>query len=390
MSASGPSQRVVLVLEQGGRGGVADYTADLVAALHRQGWRVELATATDHLVRVDPAVRIRAVFYYFRGGSPWRDLVRRVGVGRLINAFAYLCAVVALLPAARRATVVHVQGGEFPPLLALASMLMRVSGAPTVLTPHNVFDRGIQWRRSTELTRRLVDRIVLHASADLNALSERTQLKADVIPHGEYGSLARRAGTADRAEARAAIGVPDDAVLALIYGQLRRDKGILDLLAAARRTPELHVLIAGADAGAAHHVRSAAVSGDLEGRLHFRDGHQSPGETAAAFAAADVCVLAYPVASQSGVLLLSYAFATPVVVYPVGGLPEAVRDDETGWVTAAAHPDALATTLRDIVTAGVAECARRGAAGSRFAETHFGWDGIARATTDVYAKAMRA
>ncbi len=41
--------RRLLMIEQGGRGGVADYTGALVQALAARGWRIELATADDHL-----------------------------------------------------------------------------------------------------------------------------------------------------------------------------------------------------------------------------------------------------------------------------------------------------------------------------------------------------
>ncbi len=52
------------------------------------------------------------------------------------------------------------------------------------------------------------------------------------------------------------------------------------------------------------------------------------------FAAADVVVLPYVEASQSGAVPLAYAAEKPVVVTAVGGLPEAVEDGRTGLVVA--------------------------------------------------------
>jgi glycosyltransferase involved in cell wall biosynthesis len=95
-------------------------------------------------------------------------------------------------------------------------------------------------------------------------------------------------------------------------------------------------------------------------------------------------VLPYAVASQSGVLLLAYGFARPVVAYPVGGLVEAVEDGETGWLCARPDADALADALRTVVAAGREECARRGAAGERLAAERWSWPAIARATAAVY------
>jgi peptidoglycan/xylan/chitin deacetylase (PgdA/CDA1 family) len=108
------------------------------------------------------------------------------------------------------------------------------------------------------------------------------------------------------------------------------------------------------------------------------------------FAAADAVVLPYKRASQSGVLLLAYGFARPVVAYPVGGLAEAVEEGETGWLCARPDADALADALRSVVAAGPRECARRGTAGRDLAETRYAWDAIAARTRAVYADALGA
>jgi D-inositol-3-phosphate glycosyltransferase len=90
------------------------------------------------------------------------------------------------------------------------------------------------------------------------------------------------------------------------------------------------------------------------------------------------------VASQSGVLLLAYGFARPVVAYPVGGLFESVVDGETGWLCARPDVDALVGALGQTMQAGWAECERRGEAGARLAHERYAWPAIARSTGDVY------
>ena len=58
----------------------------------------------------------------------------------------------------------------------------------------------------------------------------------------------------------------------------------------------------------------------------------------------DFVVLPYIEASQSGVVMLSYAFAKPVIVTDIGGLPEQVFDD-TGLVIPANDAAALAVAI---------------------------------------------
>ena len=88
----------------------------------------------------------------------------------------------------------------------------------------------------------------------------------------------------------------------------------------------------------------------------MREGFLAMDEVAELFAATDTVALPYRAASQSGVLLLAYGFERPVIVYPVGGLVEAVVEGETGWICRRADPEALAEALAESVAAGPAEC----------------------------------
>jgi glycosyltransferase involved in cell wall biosynthesis len=174
----------------------------------------------------------------------------------------------------------------------------------------------------------------------------------------------------------------------LVFGQLRADKGLGDVVQALQRLPTLHLLIGGHDDGALTAVSPQLQSAELAGRVTVREGFLEMSEAAQLFAATDTVVLPYRLASQSGVLLLAYGFHRPVVVYPVGGLPEAVIDGETGWICQRADVDALVDALAAGIDGGWAECLRRGDAGARFADEHFSWSAIARRTGELYEQVL--
>jgi glycosyltransferase involved in cell wall biosynthesis len=380
-------RRGVLILEQGGRGGVTDYTMSLSAALADRGWSVAIATASDHLYPDHPGVVALPIFHYVRAGTRLNDALRKVKLGAVINGLRFLAAIPAVVRWGRRAALVHSQGWELAPLGVVMLGALRLAGCTIVQTEHNTFERGsMSFRRSHSIMGAIARRTIVHTNWDLGQLWDSAKNKADVIPHGEYGGLARTGGTADRAEARAELGIPQDAPVTLMFGQLRHDKGIGDLVDAVRQVPELYLLMGGQDTGGLSEVADRLP--DLEGRLVIREGFLSMAEAAKLFAAADTVALPYQVASQSGVLLLSYGFARPVVVYPVGGLPEAVVEGETGWICERCDPGALAEALNASVAAGAAECARRGAAGSELSDTRYSWPEIARLTEDVYYHAL--
>lgn len=376
----------VLIVEQGGVGGVADYTAELAAALARAGCRVDVATARDHRYPPAPGVALHGLFPYVRDRTALGRAVRRARLSKPLNGLAHLAAHAPLLRLARGADVVHVQGGEWPPLGAVQALLLRAAGRPFVWTPHNTFERGARaYARSRALTDRCAARLVIHAEHDRGALPPATAAKAVAIPHGEYGGLARRgAPDADPGAARAELGARDDELVALLFGQLRPDKGVRDLLLAAAEVPQVRVVLAGEDKGALAQVADLRADPRLAGRLVVRAGFVPSAEAGRLFAAADVAALPYKQASASGVLLLACGYGRPAVVYPVGGLPEYVADGESGWICSRADPAALADLLRAIAAAGRDACRVRGAAARALADERFSWDAIAQRTVALY------
>ena len=382
----------VIIVEEGGVGGVADYTAELAAALARAGCAVDVATARDHRYPPAPGVALHGLFPYVRGRTAVGRAIRRARLSKAVNGATHLAANAPLLRLARRADVVHVQGGEWPPLGALQALLMRTAGRPLVWTPHNTFDRGERaYARSRSLTDRCATRLVIHAEHDRTALPPATAAKAVVIPHGEYGGLARRgAPDADAEAARHELGARDDELVVLLFGQLRSDKGVRDLLLAAAEVPGVRIVLAGEDKGALAEVAELRTDARLADRLIVREGFVPAKETGRLFAAADVVALPYRRASASGVLLLASGYARPAVVYPVGGLPEYVVDGETGWLCARPDPDALAERLRQVAAAGREACRIRGTAARALADERFSWDTIAQRTITLYADALAA
>jgi glycosyltransferase involved in cell wall biosynthesis len=374
----------VLLFEEGGRGGVTDYLSALARALAALGRPVELVTASDHLYPSIPGVTIRGWLKLFRGTSAWRRAVRRARLGRLINGLRFLALIPRVVRLARRCGVVHIQGGEYLPLTVALVEAIRRAGVPIVYTPHNTFDRGRDHGRSRRRLAKLATRTVVHTRFDLSQLPPEGAARAVVIPHGEYATLASVARPADPGEARAELGIDPSDLVALLYGALRPDKGVRELLTATLEVPSVHALIGGEEGGALAEAADLLESPALAGRATVREGFQDMDETARLFAAADVVVLPYARASQSGVLLLAYGFERPVIVYPVGGLPEAVVEGETGWVCDRADSRALAAALREAEAVGAEERSRRGIAGHRLGMERYGWDEIAQRTDALY------
>ena len=213
--------------------------------------------------------------------------------------------------------------------------------------------------------------------------------KAVVIPHGEYGTLGRRrAGDESPAPAPGSAQSGEQDLVVLMFGQLRPDKGVSDLLEAAAEVAGLRVWLVGEDKGALAQAEGLLSDVRLADRVVVREGFVPFEDTQEVFAAADVVALPYHQASASGVLMLAYGYSRPVIAYPVGGLPEYVLDGETGWLCARAEPAALAETLALVRSAGRARWRECGAAARRLADERYSWDEVARRTSALYADVL--
>ena len=91
--------------------------------------------------------------------------------------------------------------------------------------------------------------------------------------------------------------------------------------------------------------RRIVEEGGVSGDVRFVDRYVANEEVADFFTAADLVVLPYVSATQSGIAQISLAFDRPVVVTRVGGLPEVVGEGKTGFVVEPGSPEALARAV---------------------------------------------
>jgi len=83
----------------------------------------------------------------------------------------------------------------------------------------------------------------------------------------------------------------------------------------------------------------------LKGRVNVLDRFIPNEAVGDYFSAADVLVLPYLSATQSGITQIAFAFDLPVIATSVGGLPEVVKEGETGFLVPPNDPDALADAV---------------------------------------------
>lgn len=121
----------------------------------------------------------------------------------------------------------------------------------------------------------------------------------------------------------------------LFFGFIREYKGLDVLIEAFNGLDESYQLVvAGETYGSFDMYQKRIDQNKNKDRIHLYNQYISDAEVAKYFAVADVCVLPYRSATQSGITSIALHFDTPVIATDVGGLKEVVKDGETGLIIA--------------------------------------------------------
>ena len=164
-----------------------------------------------------------------------------------------------------------------------------------------------------------------------------------VHPHPLYSHFGEKIG---RIEAEDALGIPHGRKNILFFGLIRQYKGLDILLEAFSRLPEdYQLIVAGEPYGSFDKYQEIIDGSGAKDRIFLYPQYIRDSEVKKYFSAADVTVLPYRSATQSGISSVSYHFEVPMIVTDVGGLKEAIGDTGTGLVSEKPDP---AYILRDI------------------------------------------
>ena len=328
---------------------------------------------------LDPA-RYRARIVCLRGEGQLVPVARAAGVpvqalGRLRRPWD-AAAPLVLARELRRAGahVVHVaRYSRAVPYAALAARLARVP--LLVVHDHALYGDLPRARRLADAQLLRDARYVAVAEAvrrSLLAAGIAPARVAVVAPGIELDRVA--AGRAERG--RAALGLPDAALLVLVPARLHAMKRHVDLLAALPRVlaafPGVRVVCAG-DGPLRERLVALADAAGLSSAVLFVGQRDDVPDL---LAAATLVVLPSRVEGLPAALIEAAAAGQPVVATAVGGVPELVVDGQTGWLVPPDDPPALAAALVAALRDPEAR-ARMGAAARRRAAEHHAIQGAA-------------
>jgi D-inositol-3-phosphate glycosyltransferase len=204
----------------------------------------------------------------------------------------------------------------------------------------------------TQLTNyffRFCDRAICQSSTVLEQLARTyPHIPRTMLPHPVYENFGE---LEPRENARRRLGITATRVI-LFFGFVRRYKGLDRLLEAmpaiVERVPDVHLLVVGEFFEDREPYLRMIREGGVGDRVTIHDSYVPNEEVAGWFSSADMLVLPYHSATNSGIVQIGYNFAVPAIVTNVGSLSEVVLDGETGIVLDEATPEAIAEAVARI------------------------------------------
>jgi len=220
---------------------------------------------------------------------------------------------------------------------------LRRAKIPVIFLCHNVIEHeSAGWKVFlSKLALRQTDRFLVHTTQDeknLKDLLPAAQVRRH--PHPLYLQFPKPARQLPR---RAGLEL-------LFFGFVRPYKGLdllIDALHQARLPTDFFLTIAGEFWQGRDELRQQIKEKSLQDRIEIIDRYLPDQEAADLFQRADLVVLPYRSATGSGVIPLAYYYNKPVLVTPVGGLPEAVIAGESGFIAERPTAESIARCLED-------------------------------------------
>ena len=190
--------------------------------------------------------------------------------------------------------------------------------------------------------------VVLSEAVRDDLLGLKPNAKYLLIDHPVYDQFGE---LKDRLETIEQLGLDSKKKYLLFFGFIRGYKGLDLLLESLSELDEnYHLIVAGEIYGSFDKYQKIIDQLHLSNRVHLFNDYIPDVEVTNYFSVADVCILPYKSATQSGITAVSHHFEVPVIATDVGGLKETIEHGKTGLIVRSAEPKLIKNAVVEYFT----------------------------------------
>ena len=236
----------------------------------------------------------------------------------------------------------------FAPLIGYISKKLRKKSIKVAILIDNLVPHEKSFLDSW-MARRILSRadhvVTMSKSVSKDVQTHRPGMHTSTLFHPLYEIYQ---SSHSKAEARVKLHLPDHPIV-LYFGLIRPYKG-LDIMIKAlgcikHEFDDYTALILGEAYEDSQKYVDLIKSEGISSYTIFRNEFIADSELPLYFSAADVLVLPYRTATQSGIVGIALQMDRPVIATQVGGLGEYIQEGETGYLVEPENPEAMGQAI---------------------------------------------
>ncbi|MDH6313252.1 glycosyltransferase involved in cell wall biosynthesis [Parabacteroides sp. PFB2-10] len=325
------------------RGGIAQFNANLYEALRREHEVIPYTFTrqypqflfpgkTQYVTPDDQAIEIKSI--------PILDTA---------NPFSYIRAAKQIEKEKPDLLIMKYWMSYLSPSLGTVARRLKKRGCRVITVLDNVipheqkfFDKPF----TTWFLKQNSGFVAMSESVRHDLLTLRPDAPNIMLPHPLYDHFGEKV---ERRLACEQLGLDPDKKTLLFFGLIRDYKG-LDLLIEAFElldSEEYQLVIAGESYGSFQKYSDQISQSKHPEQIKVFNRYIGDNEVPLFFSAADVCILPYRSATQSGITSIAYHFETPLLATRTGGLDESIEQQGIGLMIPDVNAASMAQTIRE-------------------------------------------
>ena len=226
-------------------------------------------------------------------------------------------------------------------------------GGNLIWTIHNVLPHDCPYLKQETELRNIIcaaaKTIHVHSEKSLPEIQKYLNIpleKVKIVPHGNYVGV--YPNNVNRVQARHRFGFAEEQTVFLFLGQIRKYKGVEELIFAFDKVqqnfPNTHLLIAGKPLDRIK-IEELNINSEVKDKITLVEKYIPDDELQWFFNAADAMVLPYKNILTSGSLLNALSFSCPVIAPRVGMTEEVIADGYNGFLYELLNQESLIETM---------------------------------------------
>lgn len=372
----------VCIISPLGYCGIAYYDYSLCRALSESGLKVDLFSVDNYIVGEELNFNKVDLFIGTHGD-----------ISRIKKGVNYLRALIKafFLILKKKHEIIHLQKMELPVIDCVFFILLRLAGKKIVYTPHDIIPfKYRRLRYPIYLSYKLSDAIIVHNEKNRIDLAHYFGFARDrisVIPHGNYDYFLKGV---QRSEARQRIELPPDKKVLLLFGNMRKGKGIETTILSLKylkNKADVLLLIAGKVSHGFDFegMMKLIRNNDLEEFVLIRNRFIEDNLVESYYKSCDIVVIPYEQGYESGVLRYAFSCGLPAVVSDLKEFSEFAKDSVNCLMFRTGDPKHLAERLK-VMLEDKSILQKISQNAKKLADRDWSWEKSASKTRETYEK----